>query len=107
MHQDKTQAKIFNPKVGFSLKCVGKRKNEEGIRVMDLKCAHAKNETAYVLMNHPFILQQAEGGNDQNNKKKVIQLIFMLFNKKEPMIDHEDSKPLYDFLKLKSNLKKH
>jgi hypothetical protein len=53
---------------------------------MDLKCAHAKNETTYVLMNHPSILQQIQGGNDQNNKKKVIQFasIFMLFNKENP-----------------------
>jgi len=53
---------------------------------MDLKCAHAKNETTYVLMNHPSILQQIQGGSDQNNKKKVIQFasIFMLFNKENP-----------------------
>jgi hypothetical protein len=68
----KTQAKFINPKMGFSLKCVGKRKNEEGVRMMDLECAHAKNEATYVSMNHPSILQQVQGGNDQDNKKKVV-----------------------------------
>jgi hypothetical protein len=53
---------------------------------MDLKCAHAKNEATYVSMNHPSILQQVQGGSDQDNKKKVIQFasIFMLFNKRNP-----------------------
>ncbi len=63
----------------------------------------------HVSMNRPFVLQQIYSGSDQNNRKKVIQfaLVFMLFNKREPMIDHEDFRPLYDFLKLKNILKKH
>ncbi len=53
---------------------------------MDLKCALAKNEATYVPMNHPSILQQVQVGNNQDNKKKVIQFasIFMLFNKRNP-----------------------
>jgi len=76
---------------------------------MDLKCANAKNEATYVSMNHPYALQYVQGGSDQSNKKKVIQftLIFMLFSKGKPMVNYEDFKPLYDFLKLKKNPKKH
>jgi hypothetical protein len=36
---------------------VGKKKNEEGVKVVDVKCAHAKNETKFVSMNHPFVLE--------------------------------------------------
>jgi hypothetical protein len=36
---------------------LGERKNEKGVRVMDLKCVCAKNEVAYVSMNHPYVLQ--------------------------------------------------
>jgi hypothetical protein len=35
---------------------LGKKKTEEGVKVMDLKCAHAKNQATYVSMNHPYVL---------------------------------------------------
>ncbi len=56
VHQDKTQTKIINPKMGFFQKCVWKNKNEKRVKVMDLKCAHAKNEATSVSMNHPSIM---------------------------------------------------
>jgi hypothetical protein len=36
---------------------VGKKKNEKGVKVVDLKCAHAKNETKFVSMNHLLVLE--------------------------------------------------
>jgi hypothetical protein len=37
---------------------LGKEKMKKRVRMMDLKCAHAKKETTYVSMNHPSILHQ-------------------------------------------------
>jgi hypothetical protein len=74
---------------------------------MDPKCVHAKNETSYILMTWPFILERVQGWVEQNIKRKVIQFAFflMLFNKGKPMTKYEDFKPLFSFLKLKNNLK--
>jgi hypothetical protein len=36
---------------------VGKKKNEEGVKFVDVMCAHAKNETNFVSMNRPSILE--------------------------------------------------
>ncbi len=57
MHQDKVQVELLVPKWDFFINMLGKRKNEEKVKVMDLKCVHAKNETTYVSMNHPYVLQ--------------------------------------------------
>jgi hypothetical protein len=90
-----------------------KRKNEEGARVMDLKCVHAKNETTYMSLCQwtifPFVEYQVQVGNDKKSRKKVIQFasIFMLFSKGKPMTNYEDFRHFYDFLKFKNNLKKH
>jgi hypothetical protein len=37
---------------------LGKGKMKKRVRMMDLKCAHAKKETAYVSMNLPSILHE-------------------------------------------------
>jgi len=52
-------------------------------------------------------LEQVQGGVEQDIKVKVIQFafVFMLFNKGKPMSKYEDFKPLFNFLKLKNNLK--
>jgi hypothetical protein len=39
---------LLVPKWNYFDKHARKRKNEEGAKVMDLKCAHAKNETMYM-----------------------------------------------------------
>jgi hypothetical protein len=41
----KREHKLLVPKWDSLNKHVRKRKNEKGVRVMDFKCAHAKNET--------------------------------------------------------------
>jgi hypothetical protein len=76
---------------------------------MDPKCVHARNETTYVSMNWPSILKWVQGGGEWDNKIKVIHFasLFMLFNKGKLMIDYEDFKPLFSFLNLKKNPKKH
>jgi hypothetical protein len=63
----------------------------------------------HVSMNWHSILEQVQGGGEQNNKIKLIQFafIFMLFNKGKPMVDYEGFKPLFSFLKLKKHPKKH
>jgi hypothetical protein len=40
-------------------------------------CAHAKNETMYVLMNRSSIFEQVQDEGEQNNKKKIIQSLFI------------------------------
>jgi hypothetical protein len=51
------QVELLVPKWDLFINMLGKRKNEKKVKVMDLKCVHAKNETAYVSMNHPYVLQ--------------------------------------------------
>jgi hypothetical protein len=46
-------------------------------------------------------------GTKQQKKVDTICIYFMLFNKGKPMVDYEDFKPLFSFLKLKKNPKKH
>jgi hypothetical protein len=41
----------------------GKGKMNKGC-AMDPKCVHAKNETRYVSMNWPFILEWVQGGSE-------------------------------------------
>jgi len=61
---------ILNPKWDSLEKQMGKRKNEKGVKVVDVKCAHAKNETKFVSMNRPSIWEQVQGGFEGENKKK-------------------------------------
>lgn len=63
---------ILNPKWDSLEKQTGKGKNEEGVKAVDVKCAHAKIETKFVSMNRPSILEQVQGGFEGENKKKVI-----------------------------------
>jgi hypothetical protein len=63
---------ILKPNWDSLEKQMGKRKNEEGVKVMDVKCAHAKNERKFVSMNRPSILEQVQGGFEGENKRKVI-----------------------------------
>jgi hypothetical protein len=51
----KRKKKLLVPKWDSLEKHVGKRKNEERVKVVDVKCAHAKNETKFVSINHPSI----------------------------------------------------
>jgi hypothetical protein len=79
---------------------------------MDLKWVHAQNENIYVIvsMNYIFICSIASSSWEwSRSRKKVIQFVsfFMLFSKGKPMTNYEDFRHFYDFLKLKSNLKKH
>lgn len=54
------------------------RKNEQRLKVMDPRwCAHAKNEIVYVFMNRPSIFEQVQGEGEQNNKKIIIQSLFI------------------------------
>jgi len=57
MHQDKVQVELLVPKWDLFVNMLGKRKNEEKVKVMDLKCVHAKNETAYVSNESSICLQ--------------------------------------------------
>ncbi len=61
---------ILNPKWDSLEKQTGKGKNEEGVKAVDVKCAHAKIETKFVSMNRPSILEQVQGGFEGENKKK-------------------------------------
>lgn len=51
----KCKQKLMVPKCDSFDKHVEKN---EGIKVMDIKCVHVKNETTFVSMNHPFVLVQ-------------------------------------------------
>jgi len=72
-NKTKHKEKLLVPKWDSLDKHVGERKNEQRLKVMDPKwCAHAKNETVYVLMNRPSIFEQVQDEGEQNNKKKII-----------------------------------
>jgi hypothetical protein len=51
----KCKQKLLVPKCDSFDKHVEKN---EGIKVMDMKCVHVKNETTFVSINHPFVLAQ-------------------------------------------------
>lgn len=76
----KVYTKATNPKWDSLEKHVRKRKNEEEVKVVDVKCAYANNETKFVSMNCPYVLNQVQGGFERENKRKVIQFasIFMI-----------------------------
>ncbi len=63
--------------MGSLEKHVGNRKNEKGVKVVDVKCAHAKNETKFVSINHPFVFEQIQSGFEGKNKMKVIQFAYI------------------------------
>ncbi len=63
---------FLNPKWDSLEKQTGKRKNEGEVKVVDVMCAHAKNETNFVSMNCPSILEQVQSGFEGENKRKVI-----------------------------------
>jgi hypothetical protein len=65
---------FLNPKWDSLEKQTGKRKNEERVKVVDVMCAHAQNETNLVSMNRPSILEQVQSGFEGENKRKVIYL---------------------------------
>jgi hypothetical protein len=49
--------KLLVPKWDSLEKYAGKRKNEEGVKVVDVMCAHAKNQINIFSMNCPSILE--------------------------------------------------
>jgi hypothetical protein len=51
---------------------VRKINNEEGVKVVNVKCAYARNEIKFVSMNCISILEQIQGGFKGKNIKKVI-----------------------------------
>ncbi len=89
--------KLLIPKWDSFEKHARKRKNEEEVKVVDIKCAYAKNETKFVSMNCPSVLKQVQGGFERENKRKVIQFasIFMLLAQGKPMTNYKDLWPLY------------
>ncbi len=44
------------PKCDSLEKHVKKKRNEHGQKVMDMKCAHVKNEVQYVATKHVFVI---------------------------------------------------
>ncbi len=101
LHQNRVQAKIVDPRVGFIGKACEEKGKWIGVKVVDLNVFMPKMK--HGSMNWPFILEQIQGGGEQNNKRKVMQItsIFMLLNKGKRMVDYEYFKPLFSFLKLK------
>ncbi len=63
---------FLNPKWDSLEKQTKKKKNEEKLKVVDVMCAHAKNETKFVSMNCPCILEQVHSEFEGKNKRKVI-----------------------------------
>ncbi len=62
--------KVLIPKWDLLEKHVRKRNNEEGVKVVNVKCAHARNEIKFVSMNCLFILEQIQGGFKGKKHKK-------------------------------------
>jgi hypothetical protein len=54
--------KLLIPKWDLLEKHVKKKNNEEGVKVVNVKCTHARNEIKFVSMNCLSILEQTHGG---------------------------------------------
>jgi hypothetical protein len=69
--------------------------------VVDPKCGQAKNKIAYAQLSTTIIFQQFDLGQAMENKRRLVHFasIFSLLSKGKPMINHEDFKHLFKFLK--------
>ncbi len=70
--------KLLIPKWDLLEKHARKRNNEEGVKVVNVKCAHARNEVKFVSMNCLSILEQIQGGFKGKNIEKNDLICFYI-----------------------------
>ncbi len=72
-------------------------------------CRHAKNQKLFASSGHKSIVIQVAHDVVRKNARKVVQFATMLhlLQQRHPMLDYEALKPLFKFLQLLKNNKKH
>jgi hypothetical protein len=70
--------KLLVPKWDLLEKHMRKRNNEKGVNVVNVKCAHARNEIKFVSMNCLSILEQIQRGFKRKKHKEGDLICFYI-----------------------------